>query len=115
MLAWSAWTGVIWIAGALLHGEARVIVWIVALVADYAGPFAGFWTPGRGRTAPTDWELEHAHFAERFQLFIIIALGESVAMTGATASAKNLSPDPRLAIVLAFAVSASQHGRVQPS
>src|SRR4051794_32598528 len=41
MLAWSAWTGVIWIAGALEHGEARVIVWIVALVADYAGPFAG--------------------------------------------------------------------------
>jgi low temperature requirement protein LtrA len=107
ILAWSAWTGAIWIAGALAHSEARVIVWIVALAADYAGPFAGFWTPGLGRTAPTDWELEHAHFAERFQLFIIIALGESVVMTGATASGKNLTPDHWLAIALGFAVSAS--------
>jgi hypothetical protein len=41
-------------------------------VLDYAGPFAGYWTPGLGRTAVTDWELEHAHFAERFQTFIII-------------------------------------------
>jgi low temperature requirement protein LtrA len=107
ILAWSAWTGAIWIAGALAHGEARVIVWVVALVADYAGPFAGFWTPGLGRTAPTDWELEHAHFAERFQLFVIIALGESVVITGATASGEDLTPDRWLAIALGFAVSAS--------
>jgi low temperature requirement protein LtrA len=107
ILAWSAWTGAIWIAGALLHGEARTLVWIAALVLDYAGPFAGYWTPGLGRTATADWELEHAHFAERFQLFIIIALGESIVATGATAAGQALTTERWLAIALAFALSAA--------
>jgi low temperature requirement protein LtrA len=107
IFAWSAWTGAIWIVGALLSGEARTLVWIAALVLDYAGPFAGYWTPGLGRTAATDWELEHAHFAERFQLFIIIALGESIVLTGATASAENLGTDGWLAIALGLALSAA--------
>ncbi len=59
IFAWSAWTSVIWIAGALLDREARTLVWVVALVADYAGPFAGHWTPGLGRTAATDWPRAH--------------------------------------------------------
>jgi low temperature requirement protein LtrA len=42
ILTWSAWTSVIWIAGALLNGEPRTLVWITALVLDYAGPFAGY-------------------------------------------------------------------------
>jgi low temperature requirement protein LtrA len=107
IFAWSVWVGPIWIAGALLDGEARTVVWIVALVLDYAGPFAGYWTPGLGRTAPTDWELEHAHFAERFQLFIIIALGESIVLTGATASGQSLTGARWLAIAGGFALAAA--------
>ena len=37
----------------------------------------------RGSTSTT-WEVETSHFAERFQLFIIIALGETIVITGAT-------------------------------
>jgi low temperature requirement protein LtrA len=107
ILAWSAWTGAIWIAGALVNIETRTVIWIAALVADYAGPFAGYWTPGLGRTAPTDWELEHAHFAERFQLFVIIALGESIVLTGATASGESLTGDRWLAMALGFLFSAA--------
>jgi low temperature requirement protein LtrA len=107
MLAWSSWTGAIWIAGALVGGQARTVIWIAALVADYAGPFAGYWTPGLGRTAPTDWELEHAHFAERFQLFIIIALGESIVLVGATASSQNLTVDRWLAVAIGFMLGAA--------
>ena len=50
------------------------------------GPVRRVLDPGRGRWSTTDWEIESAHFAERFQLFIIIALGESIVVTGATAS-----------------------------
>jgi low temperature requirement protein LtrA len=107
ILAWSAWTGAIWIAGALVGGDARTIVWIVALVADYAGPFAGYWTPGLGRTAVTDWEIEHAHFAERFQTFVIIALGESIVATGATASGQHLTGHRWIAIALSFVLAAA--------
>lgn len=104
--AWNSWVGVIWIVGALLPEDARIAVWIAALVLDYAGPLAGYWTPGLGRTPITDWELEHSHFAERFQLFIIIALGESIVLTGAAASDLELTLPRALAIVTAFLVTA---------
>jgi low temperature requirement protein LtrA len=104
--AWNSWVGVIWIAGALLPEDVRIPVWIAALVLDYAGPLVGYWTPGLGRTPVTDWELEHSHFAERFQLFVIIALGESIVITGATASELALTPSRALALVVAFLLTA---------
>ena len=61
-------------------------IWIVALVMDYAAPSLRYWTPGLGSSRFEEWAIEGAHFAERFQLFIIIALGESIVVTGATAS-----------------------------
>ncbi len=106
ILAWSSWVGAIWIAGGLLDDEARTVVWVAALVLDYAGPYAGYWTPGLGRTAVTDWELEHVHFAERFQLFIIIVLGESIVLAGASASQLDLAASGWLAIAAAFALTA---------
>lgn len=106
ILAWSLWTGAIWIAGAEVGGLARTLAWTAALALDYAGPFLGHWTPVLGRTAATDWELEHAHFAERFQLFVIIALGESIAEIGETASAEHLTTGRWLAIALGLALAA---------
>ena len=47
-------------------------------------PLVLYWVPGRRAPRPTTWEVETSHFAERFQLFIIIALGESIVITGAT-------------------------------
>jgi low temperature requirement protein LtrA len=86
LLAWTLWVGAIWLAGVLERGEARVWLWLVALACDYAGPVAGHWTPGLGRSHPADWELEPAHFAERLMLFLIIALGETIVAAGVTAS-----------------------------
>jgi len=34
--------------------------------------------PGRRRLENTSWNVETGHVAKRFQLFIIIALGESM-------------------------------------
>jgi low temperature requirement protein LtrA len=44
----------------------------------------GFWVPGLGKTDTAEWTVEGAHMAERCGLFIIICLGESVLVTGAT-------------------------------
>ena len=55
IFVWSAWVSMIWLAGALVEGEARIAVWIVALVLDYAGPLAGHWAPRLGRSVPADW------------------------------------------------------------
>ena len=84
ILAWLVVSGVIWIAGAFVEGEARLLVWAVAMGLEYVSPALGFWTPGLGKTDANDWTVEGAHLAERCALFTIIALGESVIVTGAT-------------------------------
>ena len=108
LVVWSAVTGVLWLAGgAALDGEHRLLLWIPALAVDLAAPVAGYWLPGRGRAATTDWDIEGGHFAERCQLFIIIALGESIVVTGATAASAGLTPTVVLCLVVAFLETAA--------
>jgi low temperature requirement protein LtrA len=84
ILLWAIASAPLWIAGALADGESRVAFWILALAFDYAGPFLQFYVPGLGRTSTETWNVEGHHLAERCGLFVIIALGESILITGAT-------------------------------
>ena len=107
LVVWSALTGVLWLAGAALDGDQRLLLWIPALAMDLAAPVAGYWLPGRGRAATTDYDIEGDHFAERCQLFIIIALGESIVVTGATAADAGLTSTVVLCLVVAFLETAA--------
>ena len=102
LLLWSAGTGVLWLAGATLDSEQRLLLWIPALALELAAPAAGYWVPGRGRAATTDYDIEGAHFAERCQVFILIALGESIVVTGATASAAGVTSMVVFCLIVAF-------------
>ncbi len=102
VLVWLAAAGVLWIAGAIASGSARTALWVAALALDYGAPLVLYWVPGRPRLAGTAWEVETAHFAERFQLFMIIALGESIVVTGATTSRLDLDAPAVTAFALAF-------------
>jgi low temperature requirement protein LtrA len=102
ILAWFVVAGVLGIAGALLDGKARMALWLAALLIDYTGPIVLYWLPGRPRLTSDTWNVETTHFAERFQLFIIIALGESIVLTGATTSALALTATRLAAFGLAF-------------
>lgn len=53
-------------------------------------PFFGFAVPGMGRSTTDDWRVDPEHMAERCGLFMIIALGESVILIGATFAAASL-------------------------
>jgi low temperature requirement protein LtrA len=107
LVVWSAASGVLWLAGATLDGDQRLVLWIPALALELAAPAAGYWLPGRGRAATTDYDIEGGHFAERCQLFILIALGESIVVTGATASAAGLTSTVVLCLVVAFVETAA--------
>jgi low temperature requirement protein LtrA len=107
LVVWSAASGVLWLAGAALDGGQRLMLWITALALELAAPAAGYWLPGRGRAATTDYDIEGTHFAERCQLFIIIALGESIVVTGATASTAGLTSTVVLCLVPAFVETAA--------
>lgn len=84
ILAWLSLSAVFWIAGACVDGNLRFAIWGIALLIEYVAPSASFRVPGLGRSSTTDWDIDAAHMAERCALFIIIALGESVLVTGAT-------------------------------
>jgi low temperature requirement protein LtrA len=62
------------IGASFLDGPAQALVWALALAIDFSGPFV-FGVSG--------FRVFPAHFAERFSLIVIIALGESIVAIGA--------------------------------
>lgn len=102
ILTWFAVAGALWIGGGFADGWLRAALWIAALAVDYGAPMAVFWVPGKPRFSEHAWEVGVEHFAERFQLFMIIALGESIVVTGATTADLPLSLGRAVAFALAF-------------
>ena len=86
ILAWCVVSGTLAVAGGLVAGHARELLWVGAVTVDVAGGLAGFYTPGLGRSQTQDWTIEGSYFAERCQSFILIALGESIVVIGASLS-----------------------------
>jgi low temperature requirement protein LtrA len=79
-------------------GPTQTALWAAALAADYGGTFLG---GARG------WRLRSAgHFAERFGLIIIVALGESIVAIGVGVAELPISWPVIVASVLGLAVSA---------
>jgi len=107
LVVWSAASGVLWLAGAALDSDQRLMLWIPALALELAAPVVGYWLPGRGRAATSDYDIEGTHFAERCHVFIIIALGESIVVTGATAADAGLTSTVVLCLIVAFVETAA--------
>jgi low temperature requirement protein LtrA len=107
ILTWSVAVGVLMIAGALGPEPWQVALWLAALALDYCGPAARYWVPGVPRARTTDWGIEPRHMVERFQLFVIIALGESIVVTGVTAAGLEMDAARVTAIAVAFVGSAA--------
>jgi low temperature requirement protein LtrA len=74
-------TGPLLVCGALVHGDLRLAFWSLAAVADLA-------TPTLLRLRLSGMHFDAAHLAERFGLFVLIAIGESVVAIGGTANAQ---------------------------
>jgi low temperature requirement protein LtrA len=106
LLAWSCIAGVIWIAGAFVPHDLRLWLWLAALAVDLAAPLHGFRLPGLGSTPMRDWTLAGGHLAERCQLVLMIALGESVLRVGLTFSKKTGSPSVDAAFIVGFLICA---------
>lgn len=62
------------LVGAAFDGATRILIWLAAVIIDYAGIFV---------TGRKGWRLASpAHFSERHGLIVIIALGESIVAIG---------------------------------
>jgi low temperature requirement protein LtrA len=99
---WVALSAVFWFAGALAQSEQRLYWWIFAITMEFLGPMLLYWTPGLGSSKTSDWIVDGAHMAERCALFVIIALGESLLITGATFTGKPFATQGALGLTSAF-------------
>jgi len=87
--------GALWLASLTVGGSARYAFWGAALLIDAAGSLA--------MLAPRRWlPVNSAHLTDRFQLFVLIVLGESMARLISAAAARPWSLP--LAIVLTAAL-----------
>lgn len=102
ILVWLSLSAVFWIAGAPAEGDARLGLWTTALAIEFVSPALYFFVPGLGRSTLADWDVDGGHMAERCALFIIIALGESLLVSGATFAATPWSAATAAAFVAAF-------------
>ena len=103
ILGWMLITAVFWIWGGLAHGELRMMLWAVAAACDYCSPMIGFRLPLLGASKSSEWTIEGGHLAERNQLFVMVALGETILVTGATiAEAAHWEAPILVAFVVAF-------------
>ena len=90
------------LAGGLLEGDARVVVWTAVAVFNVASAIAA----GRNtRDGNAEWTIDPGHFAERHGLFVIISLGEIVVAVGTAAAAEHLGPAIGLGLIAAVAVA----------
>ena len=76
------------IAGSFFDGTTRVLLWTLAVAIDYAGP--AWLTRERLRGLQ---QVAVAHFAERYSLFVIICLGESIVAIGLSANERPMDAD----------------------
>ena len=103
ILAWCVVSSAFAVAGGLAHGHARALLWLGSVCVDLLGGVVGFYTPGLGRSRTSDWTIEGGHFAERCQAFILIALGESIVIIGATLTeVKDVTASSVASFVIAF-------------
>ncbi len=94
-LVWFGAGGALWLASLAVGGSARYAFWGLALIADAVGSLAML-TPRRRLP------LNSAHLADRFQIFVLIVLGESMARLISAAAARPWSLP--LAVVLTAAL-----------
>ncbi|UFN92713.1 low temperature requirement protein A [Micromonospora aurantiaca (nom. illeg.)] len=98
-------TGVLWLAGALLPGSARVVLWTTALLLEYLAARFGWPLPGLGRSTVSRWDIHGEHLAERYQQIFLVALGETILLAGLSFTRSSTSPGMVVAFAVALATS----------
>jgi Bacterial low temperature requirement A protein (LtrA) len=68
----------LWLAGAFIHDEAQLALWIIAMIIELLGVLTGFPVPRLGRSRTIDHTISGEHMAKRCRLFVLLALGAPI-------------------------------------
>lgn len=104
--AWALMSAPLWLIGGFVGGDAQFVYWGAALLIDSSAAAMGYKFPKLGASTTKHWTIAGGHMAERCQLVMILALGESVLLTGAAlAYEKELTTPITFAFISAFSIS----------
>ena len=91
---WFVTAAIVALAGGFVDSDLRPWVWLASLTIDVVGTLT---------VAREEWGVSPSHFAERFALIVIIALGESVVAIGIGTAGLERDATYALSVVVAFA------------
>ncbi|MFE9688639.1 low temperature requirement protein A [Micromonospora sp. NPDC005806] len=102
-LFWFLVSGVFWIGGALLPDGWRGTLWAVAVTIDYVSAAVRYPTPRLGRVPTWQYEKTTEHLGERYQQFVILALGDIILVPTLEISTADFTRARSAAFLAAFA------------
>jgi low temperature requirement protein LtrA len=94
LACWFVPAAVVALVGGFVDPDYRAWFWLASLVIDVFGALY---------VARAEWRVSPSHFAERFALIVIIALGESIVAIGIGTSGLERDATYALSVVVAFA------------
>ncbi|WP_210405982.1 low temperature requirement protein A [Micromonospora sp. MH33] len=102
-LLWCAASSVFWFVGAAVNGNARASLWGAAVIVDFVGAQLRWSVPGMARLPVSAWATDSRHhLPERYQQFLMIALGETVLAVGTTVTNQKVTTATAAGLVVAF-------------
>jgi low temperature requirement protein LtrA len=91
---WFLVAALVALVGGFVDPDYRAWVWLASLVIDIVGTLT---------VARLEWRVSPSHFAERFALIVIIALGESIVAIGVGTAHLERDATYALSVLVAFA------------
>ncbi|MEU7775982.1 low temperature requirement protein A [Micromonospora taraxaci] len=104
VLIWFGLSAPLWVVGGLADdGTIRGSLWSIALLIDYGGLALGWPTPRIGRQRIGGRMIAAEHLSERYQQFLLIAIGEAIFVIGVAFSSSEFHVNQAAGFVLALA------------
>jgi low temperature requirement protein LtrA len=102
-MVWEVLSGGLWVAGAIADDDTRLLLWGLAVASTYIGVSTLHWLPGRGaRVDLGHSQVAGEHLIERFRLFFLIALGETVLTTATAFTEEPFELERLFALAISF-------------
>lgn len=103
---WFATSAPLWIVGGLVHGLVQPLLWGLAAALEYVVGLLRWPVPGLGRSTLAELRLSGEHASERYRQVFIIALGETVLVSGQAYAQNGFSATRLVALLASFATTA---------
>ncbi|MGI5519804.1 low temperature requirement protein A [Micromonospora sp. CA-259024] len=106
ILFWLGMSTPLWVIGGLVNsGTVRGPLWTIAVLIDYTGLFLGWPTPRLGAQRLGVRAIAAEHLAERYQQFLLLALGEAIFVIGLAFSGSEFHVEQTGGFILALATT----------